>query len=183
MNITLKTERLLIRLVSLKDLEEIHELHSLPETDRFNTLGIPRNIDETKEVLMEWTDKNNSGKNRNFTFKIEELESRLFVGLIALNLGVSKFKIGEVWYKLHSKFWNRGYATESLSCILEFGFGELKLHRIEAGCAVENLGSMRVLEKVGMTQEGRKRKVLPLKDGWSDNFHYAILATDKKEPT
>ncbi len=89
-----------------------------------------------------------------------------------------KFRIAEVWYKLHSNFWGKGYATECLNRILEFGFGELGLHRIEAGCAVENLGSIRVLEKAGMTREGRKRKVLPLKDGWSDNFHYAILATD-----
>lgn len=62
--------------------------------------------------------------------------------------------------------------------MLEFGFTELNLHRIEAGCAVENTGSIRVLEKVGMIREGRKRKVLPLKNGWSDNFHYAILSSD-----
>ncbi|MEX0313933.1 MAG: GNAT family N-acetyltransferase [Allomuricauda sp.] len=178
MNIRLQTERLLISPITLDDLEKIHELHSLPETDEFNTLGIPKNIDETKRIITGWIDKNNSGQNRNFTFKIEQAESKAFVGLIALNLGMPKFKIAEVWYKLHSAFWGKGYATESLNRILEFGFGELNLHRIEAGCAVENMGSIRVLEKVGMTREGRKRKVLPLKDGWSDNFHYAILASD-----
>jgi len=53
---------------------------------------------------------------------------------------------------------------------LDFGFNTLKLHRIEAGCAVNNLGSIKVLEKVGMLYEGRERKTLPLKSGWSDNF-------------
>ncbi|MEM9078225.1 MAG: GNAT family protein [Bacteroidota bacterium] len=178
MNIELQTERLLISPTSMDDLQHIHELHSLPETDKFNTLGIPKNIEETKIVVKDWVEKNNSGQEKNFTFKIEETESKTFVGLIALNLGMPKFKTAEVWYKLHSNFWNRGYATESLNRMLTFGFEELKLHRIEAGCAVENIGSIRVLEKVGMTREGRKRKVLPLKDGWSDNFHYAILAAD-----
>jgi RimJ/RimL family protein N-acetyltransferase len=183
MNIKLQTNRLLISPISIEDLTNIHQLHSLPETDEFNTLGIPENLDETESIIKEWIENNNNGKNKNYTFRIELLESKDFIGLISLNLGNSKFKIAEVWYKLHSDFWKNGYATESLNRILEFGFKELNLHRIEAGCAVENIGSIRVLEKAGMTREGRKRKVLPLKNGWSDNFHYAILSTDEKSTT
>ena len=179
----LQTNRLLLTPISLSDLEKIHELHSLPETDRFNTLGIPENLNQTQRIIEDWIEKNNNGQNKNFTFKIELIESKIFIGLISLNLGKPKFKIGEVWYKFHSDFWNKGYATESLKKILEFAFGELDLHRIEAGCAVENIGSIRTLEKVGMTREGRKRKVLPLKDGWSDNYEYAILSTDLKSNT
>lgn len=176
----LRTKRLLMSLITIADLENIHQLHSLPETDKFNTLGIPENISETESIITEWIEKNHSERNGSLTFKIELLENEHFVGLISLNLGKPKFRIAEVWYKLHPDFWNKGYATESLNRILEFGFNELNLHRIEAGCAVDNIGSVRVLEKVGMTREGRKRKVLPLKNGWSDNFHYAILSTDKK---
>ncbi|WP_313779661.1 hypothetical protein [Flagellimonas onchidii] len=51
MNLRLETERLLIGPITLDDLENIHELHSLPETDKFNTLGIPKNIDETKNII------------------------------------------------------------------------------------------------------------------------------------
>lgn len=183
MNIKLQTNRLLISPICIKDLEDIHLLHSLPETDQFNTLGIPKNLNETETIIKEWIENNNNGKNRNYTFKIELLESKDFIGLISLNLGKPKFKIAEVWYKLHANFWKNGYATESLNRILKFGFNELNLHRIEAGCAVDNIGSIRVLEKAGMIREGRKRKVLPLKNGWSDNFHYAILSTDKKSTT
>jgi RimJ/RimL family protein N-acetyltransferase len=63
---------------------------------------------------------------------------------------------------------------------MNFGFKTLKLHRIEAGCAVDNIGSIKVLEKAGMTKEGRRREILPLKSGWSDNFEYAIVETDLK---
>jgi len=83
-----------------------------------------------------------------------------------------------VWYKIHPDFWNKGFATEGLKAVIDFGFETLKLHRIEAGCAVDNIGSLKVLEKAGMLQEGRGRKLLPLKQGWSDNFKYAILETD-----
>ena len=178
MNLKLQTGRLVLSPISLGDLQPIHELHSLPETDKFNTLGIPENIDQTKTIVQHWVTKNEKKEDQSFTLKIELKATGTFVGLIALNLGLPKFKIAEVWYKLHSNFWGKGYATEALNEILGFGFDTLQLHRIEAGCAVDNLGSIRVLEKVGMFREGRKRKVLPLKQGWSDNFHYAILASD-----
>lgn len=180
MNIKLQTIRLDIIPISLLDLKKIHDLHSLPETDRFNTLGIPESLNETEIIVKDLLEKNNNGEKENFTFKVELKENKSFIGLISLNLGKSKYKNAEVWYKFHPDFWNKGYATECLNEILNFGFGELKLHRIEAGCAVENIGSIRTLEKVGMTKEGRKRKALPLKDGWSDNFEYAILSTDIK---
>ncbi len=183
MNIRLLTNRLIISPISISDLEKIHELHSLPETDEFNTLGIPESINRTETIINEWIKNNNNGQNKNFTFKVELVDSQLFIGLIGLNLGKPKFKNAEVWYKFHSDFWKKGYATESLTKILNFAFDDLNLHRIEAGCAVKNLGSIRTLEKVGMTKEGRKRKVLPLKDGWSDNFEYAILSSDMKSAT
>ncbi len=109
--------------------------------------------------------KNNSGKKTNFVFKIQLQIDHSFIGLIALNLGTVKYSSCEVWYKLHFNFWNHGYATEALQRVLVFGFDDLKLHRIEAGCAVDNLGSIHTLEKVGMTREGRKRQVLSLEDG------------------
>lgn len=179
----LVTNRLNLKPISIIDLENIHELHSLPETDKFNTLGIPKDISETEKIITGWIANNENGKSTNFTFKIELIEEASFIGLIALNLGNPKFKSAEVWYKFHSDFWNKGYATEALQRILEFGFNELKLHRIEAGCAVDNIGSIRTLEKAGMTREGRKRKVLPLKNGWSDNFEFAVLSTDIESTT
>ncbi len=68
-----------------------------------------------------------------------------------------------------------GYTTEALDRILKFAFEELNLHRIEAGCAIENLASARVLEKAGFKLEGTKRKNLPIRGEWKDSFSFAIL--------
>lgn len=178
MTLNLITRRLQISPVTRNDLVDIHELHSLPEIDRYNTLGIPEDISETRQILTDWIAKQKTENCKQFTFKIELAQPHAFLGLIGLKLKTEKFKSGEIWYKLHSNFWNKGYATEALSALIKFGFNDLRLHRIEAGCAVENTSSIRVLEKVGMTREGRKRQVLPLISGWSDNFEYAILASD-----
>lgn len=172
------TDRLLLRLIDITDLEAIHELHALPETDAYNALGIPKSIEETEEIIQPWIEENNLEEIKNHTFAIELRNTKEFIGLFGLKLGPAKYKRGEVWFKLQVEQWKKGYATEALKAVLTYGFTTLKLHRMEAGCAVENIGSIKVLEKAGMIREGRKRQVLPLKTGWSDNFEYAILDSD-----
>lgn len=173
------TERTRLRLIEWSDLDSIHKLHTAPETDEFNTLGIPNNIEETKNIIESWMAKNKLTKIKHYTFVIENRSDKEFIGLFGLKLGNEKYNRGEVWYKIHSDHWKKGYATETLKAIINFGFKTLKLHRIEAGCAVDNIGSIKVLERAGMIREGRGRQVLPLKSGWSDNFEYSILESDK----
>ena len=65
--------------------------------------------------------------------------------------------------------------------MIEQAFNRFLLHRIEAGVAVQNEKSIRVLEKLGMKREGRHREILPLISGWSDNFSYALLLSEYKQ--
>lgn len=174
----LQTHRLNFRQVSTEDLNNIHALHSLPETDRFNTLGIPETIHATKKVIDDWCAEQNAKPQVSYIFCLHLADTKQFIGLIALNIGKPNYKTAEVWYKIHSDYWGKGYATEALSKLIYFAFNDLKLHRIEAGCSVENIASVRVLEKVGMIQEGIKRKKLPIREEWKDNFFYAILDED-----
>ena len=173
-----KTDCLKIRELSLADLEVIHQLHSLPEIDEYNTLGIPATIQTTELLLNEWIEKQSPIPRTSYIFCIELLETNEFIGLIALNLGKLNYKIAEAWYKIHPAYWGKGYATEALAELLKFGFTTLGLHRIEAGCAVENTASIKVLEKTGMIREGSKRKILPIRGNWVDNYFYAILEED-----
>jgi ribosomal-protein-alanine N-acetyltransferase len=175
---SIATGRLLLRDLSVADLEAVHQLNSLPETDRYNTLGIPENIEVTRKVLDGWLESKEQAPRPGYVLLIEDKINGAFIGVTALVLGKPKRLSAEVWYNLHKDHWNNGYATEALKALLDLGFNTLKLHRIEAGCAVENVGSARVMEKAGMVKEGCKRKNLPLKDGWSDGYSYAILEED-----
>lgn len=174
----LQTPRLQLQEITRNELQLVHELHSLPETDEFNTLGIPENIGVTEQIMTGWLANQQIEPRPAYVFSIYLKDSGQFAGLMGMKMGKSNYHTAEVWYKLHKDFWVNGYATEALKELLAFGFNDLKLHRVEAGCAVENIGSIRVLEKVGMTREGRKRKKLPLKSGWMDNYFYAILEED-----
>ena len=90
-------------------------------------------------------------------------------------LTADRFKSGEFYYKFYPEFWGNGYATETAKAMINTGFTNLKLHRIEAGVATQNHASIRVLEKCGMKREGLHRKILPIRGEWKDNYHYAIV--------
>lgn len=177
-NMELHTPRLLLRELNATDLEAVHRLHSLPEVDEFNTLGIPETVETTARLLTDWRAQAHATPRIAYVFAAQLAVSHTFVGLIALNLGKANFKNAEVWYKFLPAHWGQGLTTEAVSALLTFGFDRLRLHRIEAGCAVENIASIRVLEKVGMRREGRKRGVLPIRGAWVDNYFFAILDTD-----
>lgn len=179
----LQTNRLTIRELTIADIDNVHELHSLPETDAFNTLGIPENIQTTEKLVEDWLTAQKQEPRSSYAFGIDKNDDPCFIGLIGMNLGKVNYRTAEVWFKIHKDFWRKGYTTEALLELLSFAFNDLKLHRIEAGCAVENIASSKVLEKVGMTREGLKRKKLPIRGEWKDNYFYGILEEDfnKKE--
>jgi RimJ/RimL family protein N-acetyltransferase len=173
----LLTDRLKIREIEAADLETIHHLYCLPETDKFNTFGIPETSAVTKQLVMEWISAQIAFPRKKYVFAITA-RTLDFIGLIGLTFGKSTYKNAELWYKIHPKYWNQGFATEAIYEILKLCFTEFNLHRVTAGCAVENIASIRVLEKVGMIKEGQGRKILPIRGEWIDNFEFSILETD-----
>jgi ribosomal-protein-alanine N-acetyltransferase len=65
--------------------------------------------------------------------------------------------------------------------MIGFGFGELGLHRIWTDCVVENRASAHVLEKCGMSCEGRLRHLSHRAGAWRDHFVYAILEDEFRQ--
>ena len=175
------TERLLLREINWNDLEDIHRLHSVPEVDEFNTLGIPGDLEETRELIRPDIDAKNKDQQSRYTWRIIEQYSADFIGLAGMMLSNDKFRLGEIYYKLLPAYWGKGYATEVAKNLIMTGFEKFQLHKIEAGVATDNERSIRVLEKAGMTREGLRRKILPIRGEWKDNYHYAIVEDDPRD--
>jgi ribosomal-protein-alanine N-acetyltransferase len=70
----------------------------------------------------------------------------------------------------------RGLATNAVGEVIPIAFGELGLHRLEAGTLVENLASRRVLEKNGFEQIGIARGYLHIGGDWRDHMLFQLLA-------
>jgi [ribosomal protein S5]-alanine N-acetyltransferase len=177
-SVRLESQRLLFEEVTREDLADIHELHSFPQVDEFNTLGIPAAIEETWQFLEPCLREQQNYPRNFFTWKLTQKEEERFAGIGGLKVSSDKFKIGEIYYKLRPDCWGKGYGTEAAKRMIQAGFDLFHLHKIEAGVATGNIRSIRVLEKAGMTREGMRRKILPIRGEWKDNYHYAIVEDD-----
>ena len=177
----INTYRLLLEEICWSDLEVIHAIHSFPEVDEFNTLGIPKDIDETREVIRKGIEEKGNPKRGAIHWKIILKETKTVIGLAGMFLSRDKFKLGEIYYKLIPEHWGKGYATEVSKALIKSGFEDFDLHKVEAGVACENIGSIRVLEKSGMTREGLRRKILPIRGEWKDGYLFAIIEDDPRD--
>ncbi|WML46023.1 GNAT family protein [Neobacillus sp. PS3-40] len=80
-----------------------------------------------------------------------------------------------IGYFLDQNFNGKGIMTEAVKLVVDYGFQELRLHRIEAGVMPHNIGSIRVLEKAGFEKEGIARKNVKINDKWEDHQVLAII--------
>ena len=106
------------------------------------------------------------------------------VGTIDFVTIQERHRKAEIGYVLSEDCWGKGYMTEAASRIIAYGFEELQLERIQARCFVENEGSSRVMEKVGMSFEGTMRNAMFAKGKFQNLNMYAIVFEDyikKKE--
>ena len=85
---------------------------------------------------------------------------------------------GEVGYSLSRAHWNQGYMTEALNAVIDFGFEELHLHRIEAHFIQGNDASRHLMERVGMTFEGFARESMKIKGKYRTIGTCAILRSE-----
>ena len=85
---------------------------------------------------------------------------------------------GLAW-ELHRNYWKQGYGTEIGNSLLRLAFDVLKLRRVIADCNTLNIGSYRIMEKIGMRREAHFVKMYQgnsaLDHRWCDKYQYAIL--------
>jgi ribosomal-protein-alanine N-acetyltransferase len=85
---------------------------------------------------------------------IERLDDGALLGTIGCTVWFHRVEIG---FALGSEFWGRGYMPEALERVCEAAFSDARIHRVQGLCDEENAQSARVMEKAGMTFEGKLR--------------------------
>ena len=77
-----------------------------------------------------------------------------------------------IGYWIDQNFANRGFTTQAVELISEFGFTQLGLHRIEINVRPENAASCKVAEKAGFTFEGHRKAFLHIDGAWRDHVSF-----------
>lgn len=87
----------------------------------------------------------------------------------------------ELGYALAEPFWGRGLIAEATAALLDHVFEAYAVERVQARCMVENTGSERVMQKLGMTREGTLRASLLRRGRFRDVHMYSVLRAEWEE--
>jgi ribosomal-protein-alanine N-acetyltransferase len=168
--------RLLLREPTPADGERLFACASDPEVTRFLAFDPPRSVAETLEMIARV--EQGRRQDREYTFLVASLaedEPLGMMGLRHLDLRLGTAQVG-TW--LRRSAWGTGMNAEAKGVLLDYAFGPLGLHRVEARIAVTHERSRRAFEKLGAACEGTLRESFRKHGEVADQFLYAILAPE-----
>ncbi|MGI5818000.1 MAG: GNAT family N-acetyltransferase [Armatimonadota bacterium] len=172
-HLPLLTERLELRDFREGDVEAVHQWASDPEVVRFMGWG-PNTPERTREFLQRKFAERTGDPRRTWDLAVVRRGTGRVIGSVGLRLD-DELQQAELGYCYHQDAWGQGFATEAAREMLRLGFEVLGLHRIRATVDTRNGASIRVLDKIGMRQEGRLREHVLMRGEWRDSYIYAIL--------
>ncbi|UOR13266.1 GNAT family N-acetyltransferase [Halobacillus amylolyticus] len=175
----LVTNQLILRKIDKNDIEDIFHYGSNPCVSQKVGWDTHQSIEDTKEFVEFILDGYREHKKALWGMELKSTGKLVgTIDFVTLNLKHGNAEIGYVLSKDH---WGHGLTTEATKKIIDFGFRDLQLERIQARCFIENIASQRVMEKVGMSFEGIVRKGMFAKGEFQDLKLYSILAEEFKQ--
>ncbi|MDX1396173.1 MAG: GNAT family N-acetyltransferase [Gemmatimonadota bacterium] len=171
---TLTTDRLLLRPYRDDDADAVQRLAGAEEVAR-GTLTIPHPYPDGMAAHWIATHEELWSGTEALILAMDSPDDGL-VGSIGLMFEMDHNR-AELGYWVGVPHWGRGYATEAGRGLLAYGFEHLKLRRVYAQHFAWNVGSGRVLQKLGMRHEGTLRAHHE-RFGQQDSHLYGILASE-----
>ncbi len=171
----LETQRLILRPFSDSDLDTFITYRSDPEVARYQGWNAPFTLEQGKAFIDEMKNKQPGKPDEWYQIALEEKSEGRMIGDIAFVVKGKDARQAEIGLTLSRAAQGKGYGTEAVRCLLDYLFGELKLHRVFANCDVENPAAAQVLERVGMRREAHFVENLWFKGGWASEYWYAML--------
>lgn len=134
----------------------------------------------TADESAAWIEGTMEGRKRGEVFEwlIFERRSDRFLGGCSLRPIAPHTRVANCGYWLRTSESGRGFMTRAVRMVLDFGFKDLGLQRIEIVMQPENVASRRVAEKVGARYEGILRNRIPWPGGNVDALGYAVIPSD-----
>jgi RimJ/RimL family protein N-acetyltransferase len=173
-----RTDRLTIRPVTSDDLRRLYQIRALP--------GVSHWLTQAPSSYDEYRARHTEGK-RGQTLVMEHEGAVVGDLYLAVEAPWSQLEaaaraqgtLGVIGWCLDPAYAGRGLATEGAAALLRICFEDLGVRRVVAGAFADNVASLRVMEKIGMRQEGfGVRESLHRDLGWLDGVSYAILAEE-----
>ncbi|MBN8939611.1 MAG: GNAT family N-acetyltransferase [Rhizobiales bacterium] len=175
----LVTPRLRLRQFHTDDVDAMHECFTDPEAMRFWNQPVYTKRIETERTVRNLIDCTPSYYR---FWAVADAETDRCLGLVNYHDGHIRSRRVSIGYMIDPARHRQGIATEAVSAMLDFCFGELGLHRLQAFIHPDNSASIALAEKLGFRREGLLRDNLRVGDVWRDDLVYGLLASDRQSP-
>ncbi len=169
----LHTDRLLLRGMKVSDAEDMFAYAHRSDVTEYLTWYPHRDIQETRDYLTEIGRRYRTGDF--YDWAIVSREDGRMIGTCGFTSFDFASDAGEIGYVLNPAYQGQGLAGEAVRAVLDFGFSELFLHRVEARFIEGNIASRRLMERMGMQFEGYAREAMRIKDRYRTVGTCAIL--------
>jgi ribosomal-protein-alanine N-acetyltransferase len=150
---TLETERFRLRRITHDDTDALIALYNHPDVVKYLIIEPPCDNRQRAIDMINWMNgwfDQRSGLRWAITFHGQNI----LIGTCGFHFWSPEHRRCDIGYDLNAAYWGRGYTTEIARAVVGWCFENLNLHRVQADCTEGNIGSERVLEKVGFKLEG-----------------------------
>ncbi|HVL32344.1 MAG TPA: GNAT family protein [Actinomycetota bacterium] len=173
----IRSEHLLFREFRPSDADAVVRI-SRENTEVFAPLGEIHDVPSFERWLSAIDRGARARRRMEFRLAVERADTGALIGIARVCDEQPARGIGSIGYGLSALEWGQGFGTEAASAMLEFGFSELGLHRLEATIRVDNERSLRIARRLGMILEGRLRDYFWEEGKRADAYLYSILAPE-----
>lgn len=171
---TLATERLLLRQLTINDLEDIYALRSDALVSKYIAREPYTNAEDARAFISKIEE--NIAKNECGYWAIAlKTDNRLIGTCCIWHISYENFR-AEIGYELLPAMQGKGIMHEAISMLLEYAFGTMQLHSIEAIVNPKNIRSIQLLEKFGFVREAYFKENVYFNDRFWDSTTYSLLA-------
>ena len=173
----IETERLILRVRTVADVVDIFDYASRAEVSY--PAGFPpvKTLEDEIYYLEHILPERNEKDNFPAGYGIVVKGTDTIIGSVDFNHR-HEDDVLEIGYTLHPDYWGRGYVPEAARALIELGFNELGLHKIELICFDYNVQSQRVAEKLGFILEARIRDRKDAQGNRCDSLIYGLLKSE-----
>ena len=106
-------------------------------------------------------------------FGIRQKDTKAFMGGVGLHID-ARFNRAELGYWIAEPFWGKGYMSEAVGTVIQYGFEEVELNKIYAIHLLDNPASGKVMQKNGMVKEGEMKEHVKTRKGYQDIAQYGL---------
>ena len=169
----LETDRLFLRNVAESDKNEVLAIRSDKQMMQYIPRPLTKTIDEAVAFITSITE--GVEKNELINWAIALKSDNKLIGMIGFYRAQKENHRSEIGYILHTNFQKQGIMQEALTCVINYGFTQMKLHTIEGVIDPRNTASENVLLRNGFVKEAHFRENFLHQGEFLDSVHYTLF--------